>query len=142
MSTDKFEQHLQRQPLRAAPDAWRGPILAAARTPRRTEAQQAASTARMNLLREWLWPHPVAWGGLAACWFAIVTLHFAAAPTAAEIAQARTDARFAAAYSALLSHPAAASILAEPREAPFPTPSEPRSPDLGRCSRLPTSACA
>jgi len=140
MSTDDLEQRLQRQPLRATPEAWRQQILDAARVNSGTRVQDASSALRPNILRKWLWPHPFAWGGLAACWAAIFILHYATAPSAAEIAKARTEARFAAAYSALLRDPAAMAITTEPKADPFPVRPERRSPDLGCRSPSTTSA--
>src|SRR5580658_5611090 len=59
-----FEERLRRQSVRPVPAQWRGEILRAAR------AQPAASSG----WREWLWPCPQAWGGLAAAWGIIFLL--------------------------------------------------------------------
>ena len=67
MNSD-FEESLRRQSIRPVPAQWRGEILRAAR------AQPAASP----WWREWLWPHPQAWGALAAAWGIIILLHVAA----------------------------------------------------------------
>lgn len=108
MNTDGFEQHLRRQPPRRLPAEWRDEILAAARTAQ-AEAERAAGARPRSLAlprlagwREWLWPSPAAWAGLAACWLAILWLNRAAAPDAAEMAAAGANARAAAAYLALL----------------------------------------
>jgi hypothetical protein len=79
--TEQFEQRLKRRPLRQVPAAWRDGILAAA-----SEAQPAKSSqpvARhsfLSVLNERLasvlWPHPVAWGGLAAVWIFIFAVNF------------------------------------------------------------------
>ena len=78
---DPFEQRLKRQPLRQAPADWREEILTMAR-----EAQPLRQTATVQgdslfsvlnrRLASLLWPHPVAWGGLAAVWVLIFAAHF------------------------------------------------------------------
>jgi len=74
MKPDDFEKQLQRQPLRELPKEWRAEILRNAR---------AAASPHSSLLtphaaswwREWLWPSPQAWVGLAAFWVAIAVLN-------------------------------------------------------------------
>ena len=63
---DSFEERLRRVPLREVPPEWRRKIL---RTSRPQEA------ARPSLLRALLWPHPVAWAGLAAAWAVVLGLN-------------------------------------------------------------------
>jgi hypothetical protein len=66
--TDPFEELLARQPLQPPPAWLRANILRQARPPQpRTLAE---------LVRDWLWPHPVAWGALALAWIAVVTLSY------------------------------------------------------------------
>ena len=142
MNTDPFEQRLQNRPLRQAPEAWRDPILAAAQAEARPRADRNPIGSWLQLVREWLWPHPAAWGALASCWVAVLILQRATAPSAAEIAQARADARIAAVFSTLLSDPAAMAILGEPGANPRPVRVEPRSPDLGRRRTMFLSTCA
>lgn len=62
MTPDPFETRLATTPVRALPPAWRARILA---------------TARECHAYRWaiLWPHPFAWGALAACWFVIAALN-------------------------------------------------------------------
>ena len=77
---DEFEQKLSRQSLRKIPGEWRAEILSAA---------DGAKTSRHSSLvtRHWLstfnhqlstlfWPHPKAWGALAAIWIFIFALNF------------------------------------------------------------------
>ncbi len=89
MKPDDFEQKLQRQPLRQVPAEWRGEILAAADVSRRTipavgRAFTSAATNQSWLstlnaqLSTILWPHPVAWAGLAAVWILILAVDFSA----------------------------------------------------------------
>jgi len=76
MKTD-FEQRLQSQPLRPVPPEWRGDILSAARAAVPHPGPAAGAPIR-RLLSEWLWPHPVAWAGLAASWALVAVLNTAA----------------------------------------------------------------
>jgi hypothetical protein len=64
----EFEKQLQRQPPRELPREWRAQILDAAFRP--------APLSMAAWLASWLWPHPRAWGGLAAAWVVILLLHF------------------------------------------------------------------
>jgi hypothetical protein len=101
MKPDPFEQQLGRQSLRSIPPEWRQEILTRAVSglvPRDSDSVQALSIRQR--LRDWLWPHPVAWAGLAACWLTILTLDQLAAPSAAERAQAQAGARIAEAVFA------------------------------------------
>lgn len=82
MNNDAFESRLQRTPLQQPPGEWREEILAhasgvAADVNRRTSpTRQPASAARWKVrLRELFWPHPVAWGVMAALWMAFGAVH-------------------------------------------------------------------
>ncbi|HTV43510.1 MAG TPA: hypothetical protein VMF08_23305 [Candidatus Sulfotelmatobacter sp.] len=78
--TESFEQRLRRQPLRPLPTEWRREILEAA-----SEAcpvQPGEIVSRYSFLSELrrrfasvLWPHPVAWGGLAVVWALIFAVN-------------------------------------------------------------------
>mgnify|MGYP000847462472 FL=1 len=70
---DDFEQQLKRQPPRTIPPEWRRDILNAARQQRSVGNAQPVA---WQWLREWLWPAPQAWAGLAAVWVAILALQF------------------------------------------------------------------
>lgn len=69
---ESFERRLKRQPLRQVPAEWRRDILAAAskaQSARHTQLGSHTFLSRLNKrLMSLLWPHPVAWGGLAAVW--------------------------------------------------------------------------
>lgn len=84
---DEFEKLLQRQPLRDVPTEWKTEILIAQRTAGR--GKNAAPTNGVAWWREWLWPSPVAWAGLACVWLIIFALNFAARPTTGERDMAR-----------------------------------------------------
>jgi hypothetical protein len=99
---DSFEQKLQQQTRRQLPASWREEILAAARE---AAAESGSANARPGtphsspragwryLLANWLWPHPIAWGGLAASWALILALNLAARdPAASTIARDTTPA--------------------------------------------------
>jgi hypothetical protein len=72
---DEFEQFLKKQPLREVPPAWRTEIL-----PTAVQSDAVQST----WWREWLWPSPAAWAGLACVWIVILALNAASRPPAAE----------------------------------------------------------
>jgi len=60
-----FEQQLAETPLRDLPPEWRARLV----PPRRNFAWRA-------FIRHLFWPHPLAWGALAACWAVIAGLNF------------------------------------------------------------------
>jgi len=86
MKPDDFEQKLQRQPLRQIPGEWREEILAAADVNRRNQPVREFTFAPMpfqrllsilnHQLSTVLWPHPIAWAGLAAVWILIFAVNF------------------------------------------------------------------
>jgi hypothetical protein len=119
MNPNSFEHHLSEQPWRPIPPGWREEILA------QVTADQAASDpdtvpARTmpSWLREWFWPHPTAWAALAACWLAILALDRLAAPSAAEVAHARSGARIAEALFAASRNPQALELTTQPVSTP------------------------
>ncbi len=81
MNIDDFEQKLQRQPLRKVPGEWREEILLAARqTAAPPHTPRPAPSFLLTISRQvsgLLWPHPVAWAGLAAAWLLILGLNHA-----------------------------------------------------------------
>ena len=101
MKPDDFENQLQRQPLRAAPAEWRAEILHAATNAvaddvrRRTDEARTVSQSNRLLTsaatnqawwREWLWPSPQAWAGLAAVWLVILGLNATTASRSTDMA--------------------------------------------------------
>lgn len=73
MNGDDFENRLRQQPVRPLPGEWREQVLRAARAqvePRRTSARW------LDVVREWFWPHPVAWAGMAATWVFLAALQW------------------------------------------------------------------
>lgn len=78
---DQFERLLKCQSLRQVPAEWRNEILSATghakdvRSPQPVVKYSFLSTLNRRLA-SLFWPHPVAWGGLAAIWIFIFVLNF------------------------------------------------------------------
>ncbi len=64
---DEFTARLQAQPPAELPAHWRTEILAAATN----------RTAPSGGIGAWLWPHPLAYAGLAAAWVLILVMRLA-----------------------------------------------------------------
>ena len=77
MNTDDFEERLRRQSLRPIPHEWRREILDAAGCAGEPQPSTFDSRAT-SWWREWLWPCPQAWAGLAAAWLVVFLLNWAA----------------------------------------------------------------
>jgi hypothetical protein len=96
MRPEDFEKHLQSQTLRQVPAEWREGVLSAARQaagpdpmPRAACHGLGAVLATFNSrLLSLLWPHPVAWAGLAAVWVVILGLSFTTRDAAQQVARA------------------------------------------------------
>ncbi len=87
MKPDEFEQQLQSQPLRSVPSEWRAEILEVAHAARTAhESRVTRQATSVPWWRNWLWPCPQAWAGLAATWLILVVLHLAARPTLPSVA--------------------------------------------------------
>src|SRR5262245_13389332 len=77
MNPDDFEEQLRRQPIRPVPREWRGEILGTAR--RASDSQPSTIIPQpASWWRQWLWPCPQAWAGLAAAWLVVCLLNWAA----------------------------------------------------------------
>jgi hypothetical protein len=79
--TEPFEQRLKRQALRPVPAGWRDEILAAAREASSVKRSQPfVGRSFLSVLNQRLasifWPHPVAWGGLAAIWIIVFFVNY------------------------------------------------------------------
>ena len=71
---NEFEQRLRQVPLKASPPDWRAEILAAAQPVTPTVARDLPRRAVQPWWQTLFWPHPKAWGGLAAVWLIILGL--------------------------------------------------------------------
>ena len=78
----------------------------------------------LRRLRDWLWPHPVAWGALAACWVLVVALNSAAgAPSVARVHLAAGSTSTLALQATDWGDLTALSVAAQPSPpAPKPSP--------------------
>ena len=86
---EQFERRLSRQPLRQVPAEWRGEILAEAGRASRVEGRAQKGIWPWSLvsrLSAALWPHPAAWGGLAAVWVFILAVNFSVRDRATVVA--------------------------------------------------------
>jgi hypothetical protein len=89
--TESFEQRLKRQPLRQLPAEWRNEILKAAAETQSVRHSAAAEYSFLSKLHRRLasvlWPHPVAWGGLAAIWIFIIAVNYSSRDTEPVVAE-------------------------------------------------------
>jgi len=152
MSLEDFEKRLQRQPLRQLPDEWREEILSAARQAaaaqpappvlRSTTAEDGRTTYHVaasrsllatlhHQLSTLLWPHPVAWGGLAAVWVVILGMNLTTRDASQAVAKHAPPVS-PQIFMAFQEQERLLSELLGPRETPVaerpkPVPSRPRS---------------
>jgi len=127
MIADDFEKRLQSQPLRQVPAEWREEILTAARqafsvghAPRTTHHARAWPSLLSTInsrLSTLLWPHPVAWAGLAAVWVVILGLSFTTRDTALHVAR-RGSSSSPRVFMAFQEQQRLLSELVGPREMP------------------------
>ena len=127
MNGDGIEQQLLAQPLRPPPRAWRDEILATARRHSRSGHAWWVDGFCVQV-REWLWPSPLAWGGLAAGWVLIWALSLASATP-----QANGSAAVGFAGPWVVAPGVLAELLdTEPLPQPTPPPPGPPRPRSGR----------
>ncbi len=110
----EFENQLQSQPMREVPQHWRARIL-------------AASQPQPSRWREWFWPCPQAWVGLAAVWIVIFGLNVITGNGLGQAAQATP----ALSRAALLEFRQQQAVLAElifPTESPEAEPPKAAAP--------------
>src|SRR5437899_10153618 len=88
-SPDSFEQKLQRQKPRELPPGWRDDVLRTAQEVAIEHARRTAGRRQPTSPATWrrvltnlFWPHPLAWGGLAAAWLIILVLNIASSDPA------------------------------------------------------------
>jgi hypothetical protein len=143
MNPDEFEKRLHSQPLRQVPGDWRREILRAARQaagaqhaphpPHHVRAASSLLSAIHHQVLTILWPHPIAWAGLAAVWLVILGVHLTmgqSTPLTAKRALPTSPQVF-------MAHQEQERLLAEllgPREAPVAVPPK-ASPPRPRSER-------
>lgn len=73
-----FEKQIRKAPLRSLPPQWREEILTTAmrRRPSWGTAFPGKFRNPKSKIRNFFWPHPAAWGVLAACWLLAAALCF------------------------------------------------------------------
>jgi len=78
--TEQFERRLRRQPVKQIPGEWRAEIVGQASRRSSLTSAKKTETGKMpvplQIWREFFWPHPKAWAGLAAIWIFIFVLNF------------------------------------------------------------------
>lgn len=104
MNADDFEKWMQRQQLREIPSEWRAEILREANAsgaacvrrlhPPGQKDQSLLASVATACWREWLWPSPKAWAGLAAVWLAIVCLNVTTASRSEQVAKQAPKSSF------------------------------------------------
>lgn len=146
MKPDEFEKQLQRQPFRPVPETWRAEILREAKASvaadvRSDEAHAVAQPIRLLTSaatthawwREWLWPSPQAWAGLATVWLVILALNITGSAQTSNMAKHATPTPADASLS--MQRRELARLLDkdnfnEPVPVPKPAPTGPRSEGL------------
>ena len=73
MKQDDFEKQLQQPAPRTIPATWRSEILDSARLS--SSPRHLVPAPRPAWWREWLWPHPQAWGAVTAAWIVILVIY-------------------------------------------------------------------
>jgi hypothetical protein len=137
MKTEDFEKRVQRQTLKQVPAEWREDILSAARqasSPQHaTRNAQDASRWRSVLstfnsqLSALLWPHPVAWAGLAAVWVVIMGINVRTQDATTVIAK-RASPTSPQIFMAFQEQERLLSELIGPRDTPVAEQPKPRLP--------------
>jgi len=141
MNPDDFEKRLQRQPMRQMPGQWREEILSAARQATLPEhatrnTQHAAPAPSLlstviHQLSTLLWPHPMAWAGLAAAWLVILGINLTTRDASQMLAKQASPVS-PQVFMAFQEQERLLTELIGPRETPVaertkPSPARPRS---------------
>jgi hypothetical protein len=105
---NEFERKLQRQPFRDVPAQWRAEIV---------PSGEALPRASDWTWRDWFWPAPQAWAGLAAIWLLLALLNSLAPRQASARAMdvARANSVPVASLFAFQTHARLVAELALPR---------------------------
>jgi hypothetical protein len=141
MNVDDFEQRVKQQPLRQLPGEWRQEILSAARqaslphhASRITHHVPASPSLLSTIhhqLSALLWPHPIAWAGLAAAWVVILGVNLMTRDASTAVARHASPVS-PQVFMAFQEQERLLSELLGPRETPVaeqpkPDPAQPRS---------------
>jgi hypothetical protein len=78
MNFDELETRLGNVPRAPIPAGWRKELLSVGES-------HNSSLQRSPWWKQWLWPHPAAWAGLAAVWVVILAVEFAAHSEPADV---------------------------------------------------------
>jgi hypothetical protein len=137
MNVDDFEQRVQRQPLRQLPSEWRQEILSAAqqasspnhasRITHHVPASPSLLSTLNHQLSTLLWPHPVAWAGLAAVWVAILGLSLTTSDASTAVARHASPVS-PQVFMAFQEQERLLTELLGPRETPVAEQQKPRLP--------------
>ncbi|HXI51757.1 MAG TPA: hypothetical protein VNH84_09635 [Candidatus Saccharimonadales bacterium] len=131
MKPDEFEQDLRCQLRRPVPSEWRGEILEAARAAAREgvgRPQEEEYGRRFPSWRQWFWPCPQAWAGLAAVWLILLGFQLATVSTRSAVARRSPSSEVRMALAAQRRELARLlDVPADPAPAPRPTVPGPRS---------------
>ena len=137
MNPDDFEKRLERQPLRQVPGEWREEILSTARqaslpehAPRATYHAPAPASLLSTIhhqLSTLLWPHPLAWAGLAAVWLVILGINLTTRDASTVIAKYASPVS-PQVFMAFQEQERLLAELIGPRETPVAEPPKPRLP--------------
>lgn len=71
-----FEKRISQAPRREVPEEWRREVLSGARAVKIGREVPPWEGRLVASVTSWMWPHPYAWGGLAALWLIILMLNF------------------------------------------------------------------
>jgi hypothetical protein len=137
MKQNDFEARLKREPLRQLPGEWREGILSAAYEASRTQ-HAIRNTEQTPSSRSWLstiysqlsallWPHPVAWTGLAAVWLVILGVNLATRDATTRLARQAAPVS-PQVFMAFQEQERLLSELIGPSEPPMTEPPKPRLP--------------
>lgn len=121
---EQFEQRLRRQPVKQVPGDWRAEILAQAKAAQPTHhASRIAHSSLLSTINHHLstllWPHPVAWAGLAAVWLLVFAINLSTHSSTVMLATATPKPAPEILVALTEQHKLYAELMgpAEPREA-------------------------
>ncbi len=141
-TSDPLEKRLSEIPMRTVSAGWRNEILRGAiEHESQKNAIQSPESSVLSLLRQCLWPHPAAWGTLAAVWVIIVVLNISSGAISISLARRAAPTLPSPELLALLREQRTLlqSLLAEPTPPPPLLDRKPSAYWL-RCERVSSAA--